>query len=251
VTPHEVNRSEYEELLCNLYDELDALTKAVNSQLESLDIEGPAYITAAPERQTQMMNTRRGVEIIHRMLSRTLARRKETSFAPVVFEEILSEVVPPENVEAIESAVSALYKTWHETRDKNFDALRDEKQNAEKAKDACINLIRSVLGAIDGIDSGLEYSGEADALPSSEFSDAWTEVYPRLSQIADDFFGKTGVTAHVAERGTPFDPDTMEPQSAVEAPDLKDEDVAAMVRRGFSLRGTAIRPVLVNVVRNS
>ena len=245
VTPHAEVRAEFQAVLDSFYAELNAFTAAVEKELVALDAESPEFAELPEEQRTPMMNTRRGVEIIHRMLSRTVARRKDPTFAEIVVEEALEEPAPPDSAEAIPDVVGALYKAWHQLRDKNYDAVRDAKQNAEKARETCVALAKSVLGAIDGIDSGLEYAAEENA------ANEWSAVYSRLSAIADAFFANTGMTPHATERGVPFDPDTMEPQSAVEDPELPDEAVAAMVRRGFSFRGMPVRPVLVNVVRNS
>ncbi len=248
------------EIYDNLFAELDALVEEAAGELARLDEEDERFKQAPEELQTTLLNFKKGVEIIHRMFDRSRARKKDLSEglpAPLADAWPESQSAPSEDIGEL---VNELVQSFHKLRDESYHASQDAKKYAEKCKKAATSAITGLLSAIDGIDAGLQNEPETKAALTSfiEAEDGgsqmlaeWLQAYHRLDAAAGRFFSKTGIEAHTVEPGTPFDPETMEPQGTVANPELKDEDVAAVMRRGFSLNGEPIRPILVDVVRNA
>lgn len=249
------------EVYDSLFSALEDFGKDVGAQLQQLNAETAAFQTAQEPLKAGLANYRKGVEIIDRMLSRVIERKKAlVAEAPQPLTECLDLPELPDELPAVSGYLQNVMERFHRVRDANHHAIRDAQSHADKCHAQVLQSIKSLLAAIDGIDSGLDAEpGTRASLLQSVPSDddlanlvqSWTGCYQRLSAIADAFFSRAGITAHTVEPGTPFDPETMEPQGTVENPALKDEDVAAVARRGFSLGNQMIRPMVVDVVRNS
>jgi molecular chaperone GrpE (heat shock protein) len=239
---------------------LDLLIEQVGKELDELDLDSEPYQAAPQELQDRLANYRKGVEIIHRMFSRIKDRRKElTQELPALATNGLEPAGPPAEVDQVNAYLRELSEKFHKLRDANNNTLREAEDVGEKCWKATVHVVKGVISAVDGIDSGLDNEPdtraalkeyETEEQDFSELIDAWFQAYHRLQEHVEAFFGKTGIETHTVEPGTPFDPETMEPQSTVESSELNDEDVAAVARRGFSLQGAAIRPVMVDVVKN-
>ncbi|MDA7928933.1 nucleotide exchange factor GrpE, partial [Mariniblastus sp.] len=208
-----------------------------------------------------LINFRKGVEIIRRMFGRTMERKK--AFSPEMSEPLGDDwdsEHPPANTKSIGEFVGQLSQSFHTLRDSNYHANQDAKSFSEKCNKAIVNAAIGLLSAIDGIDAGLQNESEIRSrlAPFEEGEDncsdlitSWFQAYHHLNNFSERFFNKTGIEGHSVDPGTPFDPETMEPQGIISNPELNDDDVAAVMRRGFSLNGKSIRPILVEVVRNS
>lgn len=244
-----------------LFRELKVLVEETTEELARLDQENEEFQSAPEELQSTLLNFKKGIEIIHRMFDRTQARKKDLSGE-------LSRALPGEwqpDVPSVEPEdmgefVMQLSQAFHQMRDANYHANQNAKKSAEKCRKTAANTVSGLLSAIDGIDAGLQNEPELRAGLSrfeegeqnySALIESWLQAYHRIAACVDRFFGKTGIEAHTVEPGTPFDPETMEPQGTVANPEMNDEDVAAVMRRGFSLKGETIRPILVDVVKNT
>ena len=242
-----------------LFKELDALVEQVGKELEPLDLESEQYQSAPGGLQDRLANYRKGVEIIHRMLSRVKDRKKELAQElPALANGGLEPAEPPVEVPELDAYFRQLSTKFHDLRDANENTLRDAEDVGAKCWKAAVHVVKGVISAVDGIDSGLEnepdtradlkqYEGEEQRF--AELIDSWFQAYHRLQQRVEAFFAKTGIEAHAVEPGTPFDPDTMEPQGTVESSQYQPGTVAVVARRGFSLKGELVRPMIVEVVK--
>ena len=117
--------------------------------------------------------------------------------------------------------------------------------------------VKSLLAALDGIDSGRRsepelLAGVADFRAEyGALIDSWFGTYDRMEQALQAFFAASELEPIVVEPGTPFSPDTMEPGGTVADPNRKNDEVASTLRRGFRFAGVLIRPALVEVVINT
>jgi molecular chaperone GrpE (heat shock protein) len=214
----------------------------------------------APEAlRTTLANYKKGIEIVHRMISRAKDRKQELSTEmPASLGRDLDEVDAPEDADQFAASVVSLSDAFHKLRDANYHATQDAKAAADACFEASLTALKQILSAIDGIDSGLASEPQVRARVAQieedeschALADSWFGAYGRLNESVDAFLSKTGLEAHTVAPGTPFDPNTMEPQGTVENPEMNNEDVATVLRRGFSLHGQPVRPILVDVVRN-
>jgi molecular chaperone GrpE (heat shock protein) len=224
-----------------------------------MDEEQDAFQQAPEGLRSTLANYKKGIEIVHRMISRAKDRKKELSAEmPVSVEQEIEHVDAPEDAERFAASVLALSEAFHKLRDANYHATQDARRAADACLEATLVALKQILSAIDGIDSGLASEPQVRARVAQfeeqeschALAESWFGAYSRLNDCVDAFFSKTGIEAHSVEPGTPFDPNTMEPQGTVENPDMNNEDVATVLRRGFSLHGQPVRPILVDVVRN-
>jgi molecular chaperone GrpE (heat shock protein) len=241
-----------------IFTELATLVSTAGAELEKFNEEDSTY-TAAPEGlQAKLTNYKKGMEIVHRMLDRAASRKKELDEFKLELKTELPEVTTPTETDQFAAAVLDLADGYHDVRDDNHQTNQEARRAAEKAHDASLAALKQILSAVDGIDNGsanevevratvAEFEGEE---ANKALIETWFGVYGRLTPEVDKFFEATGITAQTVEVGTPFDPDTMEPQGTVENAELNNEDVATVIRRGFSLHGKPVRPMLVDVVRN-
>jgi molecular chaperone GrpE (heat shock protein) len=244
----------------NLFTELDVLVEQVGKELEPLDPDSEQYKAAPEELRDRLANYRKGVEIIHRMFSRVKDRRKELAQdLPALATNGLDPAEPPAEVDKLDAYVRELSTKFHDLRDANDNTLREAEEVGAKCWKATVHVVKGVISAVDGIDGGLQNEPdtraalkqfETEKQEITELIDCWFQAYHRLQEHVEAFFAKTGIESHTVEPGTPFDPETMEPQSTVESSELNEEDVAAVARRGFSLKGEPVRPVMVDVVKN-
>lgn len=245
----------------NLFVQLETLVDDAAGELASLDEEDEQFQNAPRELQAALLNSKKGIEIIHRMFVRTKDRKKELADElPGPLPDDWNAEVPPTASEDLGEFVRQLFRSFHKLRDANYHAIQDAKKSAEKCRKTAVDTVAGLLSAVDGIDAGLRNEPEmrAKLAPFEEgdnncgaLIDSWLQAYHRLDDSVVRFFSKTGIEAHSVDPGTPFDPETMEPQGTVTNPEMNDEDVAAVMRRGFSLNGEPVRPIVVEVVKNN
>ena len=242
-----------------LFVELGGLLDAVAAQLQQMNDEDDSFQQAPDALRTTLANYKKGIEIVHRMISRAKDRKKEVSAEmPVSIGQEVDGIDVPEDADQFAASVVSLSEAFHKLRDANYHAAQDAKGAADKCLQATLTALKQILSAIDGIDGGLASEPQVRAKVAEIEEDAichalaesWFGAYGRLNEYVDAFLSKTGIEAHTVATGTPFDPNTMEPQGTVENPELNNEDVATVLRRGFSLHGHPVRPILVDVVRN-
>lgn len=250
-----------------LFTELDRLIESVAEEMEARQDSSEEYQNAPEELQSRLSNYKKGIEIIHRMFSKVKERKKDLADKnPGSLNEEYQPTAPPDENDGATMWLGQLLGEFHSIRDANYHVVQDGKKLADSCGNASRSAVNSLLSAIDGIDSGLQNEPSTlDALAPfreehQELLDTWFGAYDRLSNSVDQFLEKTGVQAVTVKRGTPFDPESMDPLGMVDIdaesdpdfdPNEKGEFVAAVLRRGFSLGGVLIRPVQVDVVKIS
>ena len=243
-----------------LFVELKTLVEDAASELAGLDEDDERFKQSRAELQDTLLNFKKGVAIIHRIFDRSMARKKELQAELPT--SLADEWNPESRLGAKGTAdfVTGLHQDFHKLRDASYHANQNARRFADGCEKTVMSTVSGLLSAVDGIDAGLQNepetrSGWASAVDKqddcSKMLESWLQAYRHLDAAVNRFFDATGIAAHTVDRGTPFDPETMEPQGTVADPNLTDEDVAAVMRRGFSLNGALIRPILVDVVRNS
>ena len=242
-----------------LYTAIPAVAESVSSaievrsdeQLESLD----------DQLRQSLANYRQGLEIIGRMFNRCLDRKPELVPMDVLFGQLEAEQPEVTAVEEFSTALEQLVGQYHDIRDKNYHLLREARSDCEKQIKKAMNGLKQVLSAMDGIDNGLlneneSQSGTAEQIAELEESvqekvASWYGAYQPLAKALDELVANTELAPIEIHIGHAFDPETMEPQGVVEDPEMEDDDVAVVLRRGFSFCGQLVRPALVEVVKNS
>ncbi len=239
---------------------MSTLVADLDEELTRLDVDDPRLETASDELRARLTNYRKGLEIIQRMVARIVERRKPLSPAPPApLTETLDPGGLPAEPELLAAFAESLCRHYHDVRDANYHAVADAHKHADACRQAMFAAARQLLSAVDGIDSGLANQPELrasllalldDESTVATLLDEWLAAYQGFDGHLAHFFEDVGIVAHTVQPGTRFDPERMEPQAAVAHPELQDEDVAAMVRRGFSVGDEPIRPIIVDVVRN-
>lgn len=246
------------ELYERLFTELDVVISVVDEEMDARPDDTEALQDAPDELRSRLANYKKGIGIIQRMLNKVKDRKKDLSDTDQgeVVEEFIA-TAPPESWDAVAAWLDELLVEFHKVRDANYHAIHDVKKRVENCSKAAQDTVKSLISAIDGIDSGLENEPMTAAAMAQhrkqydQLIDGWLGAYESLSGAVEQFLENSGVSAYVVEPGTPFDPETMEPQGVVENLELNNDEVASVLRRGFSLNGIQIRPVQVDVVRNN
>ncbi len=248
------------EVNARLCSALDTLVGDLAALVQGLDDNSAEFTPDEESLQVAIANHRKGLEIIQRMFGRARDRRKDLSSGrPSATIESFGEATAPGDAGQLSDFVKAIWdrlQVSRESRDQAILAWRDFSETCRKGVGA---LAKALLPAIDGVDSGL--AGEATARTQwltveGQSADRLSLVercfssYARLNERVDRFLDEAGLEARTVVPGVSFDPETMEPVGTVERPDLPNDAVASVARRGFALAGETLRPVAVEVVRN-
>jgi molecular chaperone GrpE (heat shock protein) len=250
--------AEHAAIHARFYAELDVLVDQFQRELDQLSEDEDAFQRAPEELQTALANYKKGIQIIVRMLSRAKDRKKElVAQIPAAIVEEMQIAGPPADASAFGDYLLQISHAFHQAREENFHATQDAKAHCEQCQKACTEAVKQVISAVDGVEGGKQSEPrtrsrlEQEHADHKDLVDAWVHKYERLLSRLDEFFGKTGIQTHTVERGEKFDPETMDPEGTVEDPELEDEVVHSVSRRGFSLGGMTIRPIVVEVVKNN
>src|SRR5690242_15254557 len=103
------------------------------------------------------------------------------------------------------------------------------------------DLIRKVLVIADDFDRAI------DNRPAELAEDGWVEGVAAIDRKLRALLESEGVTAVVAEPGTPFDPRQHEAIVNVPGTGRAEGEIVEVVRRGYLLRDRVLRPALVAV----
>lgn len=242
-----------------IFEKLADFAKNIEREAENMTEDDEIFKAAPEEVQSSLRNHKKGVEIILRMIERTIERKRNLEEPPSRVVNGFPPLGHPASVSEVAEHVSELCTAYHDARDGNYHILQAVEKDSERCYNQMVQALKSLLSAVDGIDSGLAHEAESRALVRIEDGEkreleglvsTWFTVYKRLDSHLCEFLDTTGIEPQTVERGAAFDPDRMEPTGTVSAPDLEEERVAAVSRRGFYLRGELIRPMSVEVVRN-
>jgi len=240
---------------------LDALVQHLASVVSGMTEQDAGFPPPEDTLHAALLNHKKGLEIIQRMIGRVADRRKDLSGERPSGEfQELETLVGSDDPAQLEEFVTNWAKSLlsdRQSRDRVVVGLRDFAENCRKGVGG---LAKSLLPAIDGVDSGLasEPASRQNWLTAGELDgerrslvERWFSSYAVLCQHLDKFLLEAGLESRVVDPGVPFDPETMEPIGTVSHAEFPDDSVAAVVRRGFVLSGENLRPVAVEVVRNS
>jgi len=106
---------------------------------------------------------------------------------------------------------------------------------------AAEDLIRKVLALADDFDLAIEQR------PDSVAADPWFEGVAAIDRKLRGLLESEGVSAIVADPGTPFDPREHEAIVNVPGSGRREGEIVEQIRRGYRLRDRVIRPALVAV----
>ena len=162
----------------------------------------------------------------------------ETAAEPTAVTELQARV---EEAERRAREISAAYRRLDQER----DALRERlSRDLERRLDAARgDLMRRILPVLDDLDRAL--SAARSGAGGKALLDGVALVRERLMQALQ----AEGVEP-VAIEGRPFDPSVAEAVATEETDDpAQDQKVIEEMERGFTLRGTLLRPARVRVAR--
>jgi molecular chaperone GrpE len=114
---------------------------------------------------------------------------------------------------------------------------------AEQARwqdDARKGLIEDLLAPADNLERAKQASGDVESLKKG--------VELTLRQLFEAF-RRSGLEDLEVAPGTPFDPNLHEAVASVPSPDHVDGAVVTVERRGYTFKGTLLRPALVTVAK--
>jgi molecular chaperone GrpE len=162
----------------------------------------------------------------------------ETSVHPIMPDE--AELGPERDRAEAELAELKDRLLRHQADFDNF-RRRTERERAEWAQFAGMEVVRTLLPALDDFDRALRMTA-GSAEPGGEFYKGMELVWQRLMSALE----KAGLEPVVAA-GQPFDPQFHEAIDRAEDPELTEDTVAAEYQRGYRFRGKLLRPALVKV----
>lgn len=238
------------------FTELDLVLCALDGEMQRLQEDTEPFQRAPEELRSALLNHKQGLVIIHRMVKRLKDRKKE--FTPPEMPAVPECSAPPPlpALPSLEEYLAALVRSYHDHHDACVRVRQEAAANSDQCKKEMLRAVKSFVEAVDGIDGGLRNEPEVRSrLQTFEAEygsliDFWFAAYHNLQQQANKFFAVTGIDSLDVKPGTPFDPATMEPVGTVANPDLNNEDVALVLRRGYMIHGEQVRPMMVEVVIN-
>ena len=255
LTDADAERQRQEAAYLCFFDALVPLEQSVAAELDGLQ-ERDAFQQAPQRLRDALRNYRKGIEIIHRMLKRLQDRKKPMDIPPADVADAPSLPDVPADLNEWPTVLTVLCNTLHDWRAARGDAACNAQTAADAAKRETLAAVRSMIGALDGIESGqrsepellarlAEFRADHGMLIDSSFG-----AYARIEEALRPFFDATGLEPVVIEPGTRFTPDTMEVGGTTANPNRENDEVASMLRRGFRFAGELLRPALVEVVVN-
>jgi molecular chaperone GrpE (heat shock protein) len=225
-------RAELQDLLRNRKDGLDIISR----MLERL-----------PQRQTQLSVGQTPGYPALQSIARSLRARRASLGAAVEPDEVRSETVKlMEEIEQEESRV----------RDENYDLIREARLEADRLKRAVTGFVKDhLLPAVDGIERGLwdegslrepilSHEGEQDLI------DQWFGAYRHCYRFMKRFCKRIGLVQLEVRRGMDFDPEWHTALGTATSIDFQNGQVQELLRSGWRLCRSTIRPAEVLVVRN-
>lgn len=221
-----------------------------------------------PELQEKLQGRQQGLELIEKMLGRLpdhpLAPRVEMPpnqvFVSMSKEEWggLLAVMTEE-----QSAQKAIDQRLKKTSIERYKALSGIRDRADGARKCFLSFVeKQVLPVLDGIDEGARHSETLIGECKPDYSDHaealgnWFTTYAALREQILAVLEQVGIRPMIVETGKPIDYDLHEPFDVEPDPELPDETVKAVSRRGYELsdgdeaNSRVLRPAQVIVVKN-
>jgi molecular chaperone GrpE len=120
---------------------------------------------------------------------------------------------------------------------------RTERERLETGNRASLSLIKRLIPVIDDLDRAVEAAGQDEA--AARFSEGLELIRMHITKaLADD--GLEEIEAY----GMPFDPNFHEAIMAEPSDEHADEHVTDVLRKGYKVGDTVIRPAMVKIAKN-
>lgn len=151
----------------------------------------------------------------------------------------------PEEDVAAEAALAAEYYDRLIRLQAEFENYRKRMQRERESdvKYAGERFVQAMLPVLDNFERALA------AIPDSEETQAWRQGIVMIQRQLIEVLEKEGVTAVVADPGTPFDPHQHEAVFYEESSEFGEGQIIAELQRGYRLHDRLIRPALVRVAQ--
>jgi molecular chaperone GrpE len=121
---------------------------------------------------------------------------------------------------------------------------RTERERAESAGRASTSLIKRLLPVIDDFDRAIGVALADDA--AGKYAEGLVMIRSHFMKTLED----EGVT-EIEAQGLPFDPNVHEAVMQEPSDEFEDEHVIEVLRTGYRLGDTVLRPAMVKISRNN
>jgi len=138
-------------------------------------------------------------------------------------------------------------------RDENYDRFvrktaefdnyrkRVERERREQSDRAVVNLLQDLLGVVDDFDLAL-------TVDAGESTGSYRKGVEMIHAKLHDFLRKQGVKP-IEALGADFDPNLHEAVMQESSPGYRDNEVTAVLRKGYMLNDRLLRPASVKVAK--
>ena len=152
------------------------------------------------------------------------------------------------------STETAEVETLKRERDENYDRFvrkaaefdnyrkRVERERREQADRAVVSLLEDLIAVVDDFDLAL--TGDAGESAGSAYRKGVELIHAKLH----DLLRKQGVKP-IEALGADFDPNLHEAVMQESSPDHRDNEVIAVLRKGYTLNDRLLRPASVKVAK--
>jgi molecular chaperone GrpE (heat shock protein) len=249
--------------------EIQPLITAVRAEISSL--EDDDFKHAPSEVQERLQNRKEGLEIICRMLERLPQRQALTGVNESMEAPLLKSLqFPVKKMEARFRVLANRHDILLETkklleeiqieeskvRDANYDLVREARLDTDRLKRTVTGFFKDhLLPASDGLERGI---GDEDRLREplvpygneQDLTRRWFQAYHRCDRLLKKFMKKIGLAQVRAAQGMEFDPEWHTALGTEANAAFQNGQILELLRSGWRLDKSTIRPAEVLVVRN-
>jgi len=217
------------------------------------------------EVRDELHGRQEGLNLTGKMLSRLPGRLPQevdivAEDLPTVGEKGWHDLLSGERKE--ESARRRIRQETDRIGSERYQVVSRVRSSGEKAQKSALGFVeKHVLPVLDAIDDGESHSSPLIAELSEKHSEekdrlgAWCKTYGDLRSLLLSALAEAGVQPMDVEIGTHVDYDRHEPFDVEPDPDLADESIKSVVRRGYEYESgngqpSVLRPAQVVAVKN-
>ena len=144
-------------------------------------------------------------------------------------------------------------ETLKRERDENYDRFvrktaefdnyrkRVERERREQSDRAVVNLLQDLIAVVDDFDLAL-------TIDAGESAGSYRKGVEMIHAKLHDFLRKQGVKP-IEALGADFDPNLHEAVMQESSPDHRDNEVIAVLRKGYTINDRLLRPAAVKVAK--
>ena len=244
------------------------LIAALQSEISSLrDDElkqGPAEV------RERLQNRKEGLEIIWRMLERLPQSQSQVGVNESMDTPHLERVKLPlkklgrfavltnrqEILSEIENLLGEIQSAESKVRDANYELVRETRLDADRLKRTVTGFFKDyLLPASDGLEQGIWDEGRlreplAPYENEQDLTERWFRAYHTCDRLLKEFMRKVGLAQVRAAQGMEFDPEWHTALGTEANSAFQDGQILELLRSGWCLFKSTIRPAEVLVVRN-